>query len=601
MKIDAVPVEESWDLSELFADDDAFEAARAKLDQHVPDLERFKGRPASSAGCLAEALDEITETYKKFALLRCYASLNADGDTRIASREAMRQGVDLLATAISGRIAYLRPEILEMRPETIETFIRQDERLRVHAFFLLDLMRQRAHVLSRAEERLMAESGLITSVPHAVYNVLHNVELPRPEITLSDGETVTLTPVAFQQHRTSPSRDDRLKLFPAYFGAYAGFDDTLGQNLYGSVKSHVFRSRVRGYESCLAAALDGDNVPTTVYRNLIRQVRKQLPLLHRYIELRGRALGLPRQEYVDQHCPLGGASKRRFTPEEARKLVLDALSPLGDGYVQTLASSFDSRWIDWHPAAGKRSGAYSTGWAYDLHPYVLLNYTHDLESVSTLAHEMGHALHSHFSNHAQPFARADYSIFVAEVASTLNEDLLASHLLDTAADPDEQLFVLGSHIDTIRGTLFRQTMFAEFELEIHARADRGEVLTGEGLNEIYLRLLRDYMGHDQGVMRVDDIYAVEWAAVPHFYYDFYVYQYATGIVAATALAEELRQGRSDAGERYLTFLQSGGSDYPLELLRRAGVDLERAEPYDLTFAALGRHLDRLEQLLDRRR
>jgi oligoendopeptidase F len=600
LKTDTAAIDDTWDLTELFADDDAFEAARAGLEQSVPTLERFKGRLASSAASLAEALDEINETYKSFALLRCYASLKADADTRDSTYEAMRQGTQLLATAISGRIAWLRPEILEMEPSTIEAFIEQDERLRVHAFFLRDLVRQRAHVLSRAEERLMAETGLITGVPHSLYNTLHNADLPRPEITLSDGEVVKLTPVAFQQHRTSSNRDDRARLFPAYFGAYADFDDTLGQNLYGSVKTHLFRSRVRGYESCLAAALDGDNVPTTVYRNLILQVRKQLPLLHRYLSLRAKALGLPQQEYIDQYCPLGGASKQRFAPRQARRLVLDALAPLGEGYAGVLASAFESRWIDWHPSPGKRSGAYATGWAYDLHPYVLLNYTHDLESVSTLAHEMGHALHSHFSNRAQPYATADYSIFVAEVASTLNESLLAGRLLDDAADTDERLFVLGSHLDTVRGTLFRQTMFAEYELEIHARAERGEVLTGPLLSEIYLRLLRDFMGHDEGVMRVDDTFAVEWAAVPHFYYGFYVYQYATGIVAATALAEALRQERPGAAGRYLEFLRSGGSDYPLELLRRAGVDLESAEPYDLTFAAMARHLDRLEQLLDER-
>jgi oligoendopeptidase F len=361
----------------------------------------------------------------------------------------------------------------------------------------------------------------------------------------------------------------------------------------------MFRSRSRGYRSSLATALDSDNIPETVYRNLIEQVHRHLPVLHRYMDLRARALGLDRLGYHDLHCPLAPALDRRYTVAEAGDLVRRSMAPLGKEYAGSLEASFESRWIDWHPTPGKRSGAYSSGGAYDYHPYVLMNFNGDYESVSTLAHEMGHALHSYFSNRTQPHATADYSIFVAEVASTFNEALLNAKMFDEAETGEERLFLVGTYLDQMRATLFRQTMFAEFELLIHEKAESGEALTGDSLNDLYLDLLRTYQGHDRGVMEIPEAYAIEWASVPHFYYNFYVYQYSTGIVAATALSEAVLDGRPGARERYLEFLGAGGSDYPLELLRRAGVDLESPEPYEMTLGAISRQLDRLEELLER--
>jgi oligoendopeptidase F len=457
-------------------------------------------------------------------------------------------------------------------------------------------MRQRAHVLSPAEERLMAESSLLTGGPGTLFEVLNDLELPRPEFTSRSGETSRLTPVEFQRLRSGRDPQDRQRVFAEYFGAYAALRETFTQNVYSGVKTHLFRSRARGYPSSLAAALDGDNVPTSVYRNLIKQVRARLPVLHRYLKLRAHFLGLERMTYADLHCPLTDTPSREYDPAEARRLLLDGLAPLGQPYLAGIERAFAERWIDWRPAPGKRSGAYATGWAYDVHPYVLLNYVGDYESVSTLAHEMGHAMHSDYSNRRQPFATADYSIFVAEVASTLNETLLNQRLRAAASSEGERLALLTSYLDGIRGTLFRQTMFAEFELALHERVEAGDVLTGESVNRIYLGLLRDYHGHDVGVVEIDEAFAIEWAAIPHMYYDFYVYQYATGIVAATALAEALQCEPETARVRYLEFLSSGGSDYPLELLRRAGVDLESRVPYDDAFATIGRQLDALESM-----
>jgi oligoendopeptidase F len=360
----------------------------------------------------------------------------------------------------------------------------------------------------------------------------------------------------------------------------------------------VFRSRARKYPTCVHAALDDDAVPVAVYENLVHQVREALPVLHRYLGLRARALGLERAEYHDLHCPIVADIGKTYTTEDAIAIVRSSMTPLGATYRSALEDCFTSRWIDWHPTPGKRSGAYSAGSAYDVHPYILMNFTADYESVSTLTHELGHAMHSHFSNHAQPYPTADYSIFVAEVASTFNEALLGAHMLDNAESDRERRFLLGTYLDQMRATLFRQTMFAEFELEIHRRTEAGVALTGEALCEIYLGILRDYHGHDEGIMEIPDRYAIEWAAVPHFYYNFYVYQYATGIVASTALAEAVLGGVDGARDRYQTFLSAGGSDYPLELLRSAGVDLEAEAPYRRTFEAIDRAMDRLEGLLD---
>ncbi len=594
----AIPSSERWALDHLFKEEAEFERAKREfVENQLPAVEGFRGKLLSGPAILADALETICTAGERLQLLHCYASLKSDEDTRDPGCQARRQEIEMLGTDYSQKISYLRPEILEAEPATLEQFLDSEPRLAAHAHFLRDLMRQRAHVLGAGEERILAETGLLRREAGSLYGLFTNAEMPRPEVTLSTGETLRLTPSLFQKHRTTRNREDRQALFSGYFSAYAAFRDTLGHNLFSLLKSHLFRTRVRRYDSCLSAALDPDHVPVGVYRNLIRQVHERLPTLHRYYELRRRCLGVERLEYPDLYCPLTETPPAQYSPDEARQLVCEGLEPLGTAYGRDLAGAFENRWIDWHATDGKRSGAYATGWAYGVHPYVLLNFNGDYDSVSTLAHEMGHAMHSFYSNRTQPFATADYSIFVAEVASTFNEALLLERMFDRAATDDEKLFLLGTYLDGIRGTLFRQTMFAEFELGVHERAERGEVMTGERCSEIYLRLLRKYHGHDEGVMYIADEFAVEWAAIPHMYYDFYVYQYATGIVAAGALSRAVRQGRPQAVERYLGFLGTGGSDYPLELLRAAGVDLEAEEPYADCFALIDDQLDQLERLI----
>jgi oligoendopeptidase F len=591
-------LDETWSLEDIFPSDEAFWAEKRQVDAGLPALARFAGTLGARAATMAEALESISEASKALGRLHAYASMKSDGDLRVAPYQGMRQEVEIAHTEISRRTSYLRPEILALPDGVVEAFLGTEPRLAPFAPFLKNLVRQKAHVLSPPEENLLAEAGLVLGGASQIFGVLNNAEMPRSTVTLNGGESVTLTPAVFSLVRTSSIRADRESTTRAYFGGYRAFEGTFGSNLFEGLKTHVFRSRSRKYDSCLAAALDGDNVPTGVYTNLIEQVRASLPSLHRYFRLRAKALGLPTLSYFDLHCPLGQGGKREFGVDAAKRLVLSSMEPLGPVYTRALSTSFERRWIDWHPAPGKRSGAYATGAAYDVHPYMLLNFNGDFESVSTLAHEAGHAMHSHFSNKAQPYPCADYSIFVAEVASTFNEALLIDRLLADAKDREEKIFLLGHWLDGIRATLFRQTFFAEFELMIHRHAERGEALTGETLSTMYLALLKAYQGHDAGACTVDDLFAIEWACVPHFYYDFYVYQYATGIVAANSLARDVLSGRSGAPERYTRFLASGGSDYPLTLLRQAGVDLESPAPYEATFRAVDAKLDALEALLD---
>ena len=591
-------VEETWRLADIFPSDEAFWQEKRRLDGALPGLGRFAGGLGAGAAAMADALEEISTESKALARLHAYASMSSDQDLKIASYQGMRQEVEMAHTEIARRTAYLRPEILALADGVVFGFLAEEPRLAPFGPFLKNLVRQKAHVLSPPEENVLAEAGLVLSGPSQIFGVLHNAEMPRATVDLDDGRKVTLTPAAFSLVRTSGARADREAASQAYFSGYRAFEGTYGSNLFECLKSHVFRARVRKYDSCLAASLDGDNVPTLVYTNLIEQVRRNLPSLHRYSRLRAKALGLETLTYFDLHCPLGTGPKRDYDVDGAKRLVLAAMDPWGSGYTGKLNESFENRWIDWHPAPGKRSGAYATGAAYDVHPYMLLNFNGDFESVSTLAHEAGHAMHSYFSNRAQPYPCADYSIFVAEVASTFNEALLIERLLALATDREEKIFLLGHWLDGIRTTLFRQTFFAEFELAIHRHAERGEAATGETLSAMYLELLRAYQGHDTGACAVPDLFAIEWACVPHFYYDFYVYQYATGIVAANSLARDVLSGRDGATERYARFLASGGSDDPLAILRSAGVDLESEAPYEATFRAVDLKLDALESLLD---
>ena len=386
-------------------------------------------------------------------------------------------------------------------------------------------------------------------------------------------------------------------MFDAFWSTFKAYERTFGVSLDAQVRRDLFFARSRRYRDALAAALDNNNVPESVYRMLIAEANRALPTLHRIFKLRGRLLGIEEQKYYDIYPSVVPSLDAEFPIERGRQLVKEAVRPLGEEYAEVVERGFFSRWMDVYPRTGKRSGAYSNGAAYDVHPYVLMNYNDDYESVSTLAHEWGHALHSYLANEAQPFPTANYSIFIAEVASTFNEALLMEKMLGEAKSDDERLMLLGSYLETVRGTFFRQAMFAEFELAIHEVVERGEALTGARLSQMYGDLLRRYHGHDAGVVEIDDRYTVEWAYIPHFYYNYYVYQYATSLAASALFAEDVLAGKAGARDRYLGLLESGGSAYPYQLLRDAGVDLASPEPYRALEKRANWAVDEIEKIL----
>jgi oligoendopeptidase F len=589
-----------WNLSDLYSTATAFDAARRELAGRLPSLEDDRGRLGVSAAVLESVLDGYFGTAKELGRISSYASMRWDEDTRRPEALAARQEVQQLATEFASHTSWIAPEVLALPEGRLAGFLKEEPALAPYRFFLEDLERQRAHTLSSAEEKLLAQASLVTPAPSSLYGILANAELPFPEVRLSDGTTVTLDNAAYAKHRAASKREDRITVFNAFWKTYGAFQRTFGVALDAQVKRDLFYARARQYPTSLAAALDASNVPEAVYRTLIAEANRALPTLQRAFRLRARLLGIPDLAYVDIYPPLVPALKWEFPIEKGEQVVLDALGPLGPEYVATVQLGFGSRWMDVHPQPGKRSGAYSNGSAYDVHPYVLLNYNDDYESVSTVAHEWGHAMHSFLANRAQPYPTADYSIFIAEVASTFNEALLLRHMLETASSDEERLCLLGSYLESLRGTFFRQAMFAEFELAIHEAVERGEALTGAKLSAVYGELLRRFHGHDRGIVRIDDAFTVEWAYVPHFYYDFYVYQYATSLAASTQLVREVLGAKPGARERYLGLLQAGGSRYPYELLKEAGVDLATPEPYRALEAQMNWAMDEIERIVARK-
>jgi len=595
-----IPEKYTWDLKAIYPSDEAWAEAKEKVAGRFGELAAFKGTLADSPAKLLECLELDASIDKELARLYCYASMKSDEDTRVSKYQGMKQMMRQLVTDYSSKTSFIAPEVATLDQATVDEFIRREPGLKTYRMYLDNILRTKAHRLSTAEEKILAEAGLMASAPMSIYSIFANAELPFPEITLSDGTKAKLNQAGYGRYRAVPNRDDRRAVFQAFFGAFDKFKQTCGAKLSAQVNKDMFFSRVRNYDSCLHRSLDADNIPVEVYHTLIENVHKNLDSFHRYLRLKQRMLGVDRLEYSDVYAPVVEKVELEFTYEEAQELVLDAVKPLGEDYVRVVKQAFDERWTDVYPNPGKRSGAYCNGGCYDVHPYMLLNYNGQYDDVSTFAHELGHAMHSYYSNKTQPYATADYATFVAEVASTLNEALLIDKMLKTIEDDDVKLSLLMNYLDGVKGTVFRQTQFAEFELAIHRKAEAGEALTGDSLTEIYGEILKRYYGHDEGVCHIDDLYCVEWAYVPHFYLNFYVYQYATSFTASTSLSERILAGEEGAVERTIEFLSAGGSDYPVAILKRAGVDMLTSEPFDKTMAAMNRAMDQIEAILDRR-
>ena len=603
-----IPEKYKWKLSDLFPSEAAWSKAKDDLIAKLPELGKHKGKLGKSPGELLAALQGMFDFDHELGRLSVYASSLSDEDVRAARPREMKQAAEDLGTQFAAACSWMRPEIVALDPAKLRKFEASEPKLKPYRMYLDETLRRKPHTLNAAEEKIVAEASDLERAGGEVHGILANADLPYPTIKLSTGESVRLDASAFTLHRQARSRADRDRVFSAFFGALKTYERTMGATLAAAVKAHLFYKRVHHFDSALEAALFQDNIPTTVYKQLLGDVHRSLPTLHRYLGLRKRMLGVDVLRYQDLYVPLVASVDMKFDPDQARAITLETLTPLGKDYTEALRHGFESGWTDYLPSTGKRSGAYSTG-VYGVHPFQLLNFNGHYEDLTTLAHESGHSMHTYLSYAAQPYATADYPIFVAEVASTFNENLLVHHLLDQAKDDETRLFLLGTLLDGLRTTLFRQTQFAEFELAFHEQAERGEPLTGENLSQLYLKIAREYYGHDKGVCQVDDLLAVEWAYVPHFYYDFYVYQYATSMVASTSLARAVsdeakgaeRTGKTPRRDAYLKMLSSGSSRYAIDLLKDAGVDMTTSAPFDAAIAEMNATMDEMERILARRK
>lgn len=600
MKVrDEVPDKYKWNLEDIYKTDDVWKAEKERIQEAMQQMGKYKGKLTQSAATLLEALELNTSLAKEMTRLFSYASMKSDQDTRVTKYAGMKQELQQVFAQYSALTSYLEPELLASLDENkISQFVSQAKGLEVYQFYLKDLLRKRAHRGSEEVEKVMAYSSLMSGNASNIYSTFFNAEFPHPEIEI-DGKAVRLNPANFALYRESKDRNVRKKVFETYFGKLHEFHRTFGAQLSGNINAALFATKARNYNSTLERALDADNIPTGVYHNLVKNVNDNLATFHRYLNLRRRMLGVDTLHYYDLYAPLVEQVDLSYTVEEAIEHVLKSLKPLGEDYIAVAKRAFNERWIDMYPNEGKRSGAYSNGSVYDVHPYILMNYNGKYNDVSTLTHELGHTMHSYLTNKKQHFANANYSIFVAEVASTFNEELLNDYMLKQIKDDRTRLAILGNYLEGAKGTLFRQTQFAEFELMIHDKAAKGEALTGEDFDKMYLELTRKYYGHDKNVCIVDDNVKSEWSYIPHFYYNFYVYQYATSFTASTALSEKVLKGSKSDLEKYLNFLSSGSTKYPVDLLKDAGVDMNTSEPFDLTIAKINKVIDEMERILTR--
>lgn len=596
--IEGEAVRLQWDLADLYATDAAWEAAFGEVQARIGGLPKYQGTLGRDAASMLAAYRDISETMKTAYRVYQYASLKRDEDQRLADGQARYGRVQALLAAFGESVAWMNPEVLSVGAETVERFLALEPALEPYSMMLRDAVRMAPHTLDAQGEALLAGASLALGQPYNVYAMYANASIPWPKVTLSDGKELRVDQSGYSRGRQSPNRDDRKLVFDTFWGAWKQYENGMGATLNAQVQGAVFNARARKFEGVLEAAMFANALPPEIYTQLVAQVNAGLPTFHRYLKLRGRMLGIDALRYYDIYPPIIAANTGVFDVKRSAEITLAALAPFGEEYVGLMREGMAARWMHSHPQEGKQAGAYMAGSAYDVHPYLLLNHNDDYESMSTFAHEWGHAMHTLLANKAQPFEKASYSTFIAEMASIIDEILLQEYMIANARTKEEKLFYLGTALELSRGSFFRQTMFGEFELAIHRAAERGEPLTGPVLTQIYGDLLRRYHGEAEGVMTIDDVYAQEWAFIPHFYMGFYVYQYATSISGSTWFAEQFLAGKTEVRDQFLNVLKAGGSDHPHEILmKQAGLDMTKPDAYQAVVRRMNAIMDQMEALL----
>lgn len=580
-----------WNLEKMYLDSSKIEEDIKFIEKSYEDIKKYKGKISDSAENFYNSLKIMEDSSRRLSYLYAYTHMKHHEDTRINENLADATKSEMIASELGKATAFIVPEIIGMDSSLLENFLK-DERIAPYKKMIDEILRDKPYTLSEKEEELMAAVSDLTGVAENTYEMLSYADMKFPEIEDEKGEKVRLDHFNYSTYIKSKNQRVRKDAFEAEFGTYKKYSNTMASTLFGAIKSEIFNAKTRKYPSALFASLYQDNISVDVYNNLIDSIHENIPALDKYLEIKKKYLGLDELHMYDLYVPMARDFNMEISYEEAKEIILEALKPMGEGYTSLIQKAFDERWIDVYENEGKKGGAYSWG-CYDSHPYILMSYNNDLNSMFTLIHELGHSIHSYLSHNSQPYIYSSYKIFVAEVASTVNETLLIKYLLNNSKDKTEQIYLLNYYLEQFRTTVYRQTLFAEFEKITHEKVEAGNPMTADDFTEVFYNLNKLYYG---GACNVDEISGVEWARIPHFYSNFYVYKYATGFAAASVLSEKILN-EDGAVEKYLEFLKSGGSEYPLDQLRSAGVDMEKKESVDGALKIFNELTEKLEELV----
>lgn len=592
---DKIDEKYKWDLTHIYENDDLWEADFKWIESSLPEYKKFEGRLADGPAPLLECLKFDDSIGIKFERLNLYASLCKDSNMKDTIYQAMDDRVKGLYTKIISTSSFIRPELLNIPGDKLEQMVNSDGELKIYKHYLDNLLRTKAHTLNKEQEEILALSGEVNQVPYEAFSIFTNADLKFPKIKDDGGRDFEMSHARYYAAMYSHDRSFRRRAFKSYYKQYKDFANTFSVLFNGNLKANIFISNARKYLSVRESSLDKNNIPISVYDNLIDTANKNLEPLHRWASLKKKLLGVKELHPYDTYVTLFRENtEKKYSFEEGKEIVNNSLKIMGEDYLESLNTAFSNRWIDVIETQGKRSGAYSSGTTFGVHPYVLLNWTGFLNDVFTLAHEMGHNMHSYYTGLSQPYPYANYSIFVAEVASTFNESLLLDYLIKNSVSKEEKLYLIEKYLGNVTSTFYRQTMFAEFESSVYNRAENGQPLTPDILCSIYKELYQKYWGHE---MTIDEEEEYTWARVPHFYYNFYVYQYSTGFAASEVLARKVLEEGNPAVNHYINFLKAGSSDYPINILKSAGVDMNSPEPVIAITRKMSELLDEMDKLL----
>lgn len=593
-----VPEEYKWKIDDIYSNIAEWEADKDYVNNLILKIDGLSKDWTSSPSKMIELLNLLTDINIKGGKLYSYSSHQANTDLSNVQYQKMEGEIQTMFVNLNSKLSFMNPDILALGPVKLEEYINQEPNLAPYKFNLLDVIRKKEHILPDEQQSIVSLTGLFSGAVGRAASMFNDVELPPIEITLNNNDKITLNYANYIKYRGSKERDDRTLVMREFWKNQKKYENTLAILQDGAVKQHLFNSRVKKFNSCLESRLFSDNIPEKVYHQLIKMVRNNLSPMHRYLQLKKRLLKLEQYRYEDIYASAVPSVEKSYSYEEAKDLVIESMKPLGKDYIEALQLAFNNRWIDIYPNKGKESGAYSGG-LFSVHPFIKMNYNGEYDAVSTLTHELGHAMHSYYSDKTQHYSTSDYPTFLAEIASTFNENMLVNYMLKNEKDDLFKLFLIDSYLDQVRGTLYRQSLFAEFELAMHEKIQEGKTLTSDWLNEKYLALTREYYGHDKGVCTVDDYIQIEWSRIPHFYYNFYVFQYSTGIIASLALSDMILNGSDEQKQKYIELLKSGGSDYPIEILKIAGVDMTEENPYIAAFKRFDELVTEMEKILEK--